>query len=338
MPNLRRGFTLIELLTVIFILGILAGLLLPAVQSAREAGRRLQCSNHLKQIGISLHSYSTTHSYFPAIFSASGTIQAGVPVPFFAHSYSPSARMLAELDQRPLYDAANLEGVTTRGPMLQANRTVMETTVALFLCPSDGGTGVPGYGRNNYRYNVVSTPWIAPGDNAPDSWTGPFTPQRFHRPADFRDGLSNTVGVSERLQGSWRKGQREPGDYMLTSIGKAKHTGGPDWAVAACAEAMPGLSSETRSGESWFLSGHHFTTYNHCAPPNAKAGDCSFLSGKEPVHNRTLHEGVFSASSQHPRGVNVLLMDGSLRFVQDTIAPPLWRALATRSGGEVVRD
>jgi prepilin-type processing-associated H-X9-DG protein len=132
------------------------------------------------------------------------------------------------------------------------------------------------------------------------------------------------------------KGQRGLGDYLLTTIGESKHAGGPDWALSACASATPGEGTETRSGESWFLSGHHFTLYNHCAPPNAKAANCSFLSGKEPLHNRTLHEGVFSASSQHPGGVNVLLMDGSQRFLKNKISMAIWRALATRSGGEVV--
>lgn len=336
MTKSRQGFTLIEGLIVLFILSVLISLFLPAVQSAREAGRRLQCANHLKQIGIALHSYSATHTCFPAILSESGTVYIDIKVPIYAHSYSPSARMLADLDHRSLYDAVNFERITTQGPMLQANQTVMLTSVGLFLCPSDVITGVPGFGRNNYRYNVGATPWIAPGHNASDSWVGPFTPHRFHREADFLDGLSNTVGVSERLQGGWLKGNYGTGDYMLTIIGREKNNGGPNWAVAECAAAVPGVAIETRSGESWFLSGHHFTTYNHCSPPNAKHNDCSFIETREPIHNRTLHEGVFTARSYHPGGVNVLLMDGGVRFVADSISIQLWRALATRSEGEVV--
>ncbi len=113
--------------------------------------------------------------------------------------------------------------------------------------------------------------------------------------------------------------------------------GGLDWAMAACASASPDLPIETKSGESWFFSGLHFTNYNHCATPNSRVRDCSFWPTWLPdLHSRTIVEGMFTASSFHPGGVNVLLMDGSVRFARDSIDRSVWRALSTRSGGEAV--
>jgi len=106
--------------------------------------------------------------------------------------------------------------------------------------------------------------------------------------------------------------------------------------VSVCASASADLPIETRSGESWFLSGYHFTDYNHCVPPNATIRDCSLYSFQEGIHARTLHEGVFTARSRHPGGVNTLLMDGSVRFVRDGVNLAVWRALATRASGDIV--
>jgi hypothetical protein len=211
----------------------------------------------------------------------------------------------------------------------------MMTAVGLFVCPSDVAPPVPGFGRSSYRYNVGPNPWHAAVDALPESCSGPFTVHRFYRSADFLDGLSNTVGVSERVQGDWTKQIQGPGDYLLTQIGDRGKRIGPDWVLAACAAATD-APSESRGGESWFLSGYHFTNYNHCAAPNARVQDCALDDRREDLHARTMHEGVFTARSYHPGGVNTLSMDGSVRSVSDSINVQVWRSLATRSNGEAV--
>lgn len=327
------GFTLIECLVVVFLVGLLLALILPAVQQAREASRRVECFNHLKQIGLALQQYATTHGCFPAISSLS--FRYG-PKFGTAHSYSPLVRMLGELDQMPLYNAFNFSGIPTFGLALNQNLTAMSVVLEFALCPSDSQSPFLGFGRVNYRFCTGPTPWIAPSPSLPLSKDGPFTIRYFHSPAEFRDGLSNTVGVSERLQGGWIKGAfKRGGDYLLVADGfSLAHDA--DQAVSVCAATPLDGPADTRSGESWALSGFHFTDYNHCATPNSAAADCALDEVKEGLHYRTLHAGVFSASSHHPGGVGVAHMDGSVRFVASGINIAAWRALATRSGGEVV--
>ena len=330
----RHGFTLVELLVSMAILGILIGLVLPAVQSAREAARRLQCTNHLKQIGLGMLQYESLHGYFPPVnMPTAGLTPSGSgPLPY-GHSFSPLARILSELDQVPLYHATNFEPVPTQGSGLLANQTVMTTTLETFLCPSDAIAPVEGYARANYRLNLGPGPWISPwGGEA----GGPFTMGRCYRPADFPDGLSGTVAASERSQGDWTSGTAGAGDYRLANLSFDATPDTIAWGLSVCESLDASSEVESRGGESWFLSGYHFTDYNHCATPNAKIRDCSFYPFRENIHWRTLHQGVFTARSRHPGGVNTLLMDGSVHFARDGINLKLWRALATRSGGEVV--
>ncbi len=330
------AFTLLECLVVVFVIGLLLALLLPAVQQAREASRRLECDNHLKQIGLALQNYASTHGVFPAINSASFHDAMGRTG--YVQYYSPIVRMLGELDQTPLYNAFNFTGLSTLGITPAQNLTAMMVSLELALCPSDTQPPVSGYGRINYRFCTGPSPWAAPHVSLLMSSDGPFTAEYFRSPADFRDGLSNTAGVSERLEGGWIKDAfKRNGDYLiLDDYATRVHT--PDQAVAVCAAAPIDGPNDTRAGESWALSGFHFSDYNHCATPNPITNDCALVADTTSLHNRTLSPGVFSASSRHPGGVNVGLMDGSTRFVSNGINLLIWRALSTRSGGEVVGD
>ena len=329
------GFTLLECLVVVFIIGLLLALLLPAVQQAREAARRLQCVNHLKQIGLALQNYASVHGVFPAIDSPSFYDNFGHPGS--VQNYSPIVRMLGELDQGPLYNAFNFTGFATVGLTPFQNFTAMAVSLDVALCPSDTQPPVSGYGRVNYRFCTGPTPWIGPSKMLALSEAGPFTVHYFRSPADFRDGLSNTIGVSERLQGGWvRDTFKLDGDYLLVAGGYfLAHNA--DQAVAVCSAAPVDGPKDTRAGESWALSGFHFSDYNHCATPNPRSNDCALDVETTDLQARTLHAGVFSASSRHPGGVNVGLMDGSVRFVANGINLATWRALSTRSGGEVVQ-
>ena len=332
----REGFTLIEILVVVAILAILIGLILPAVQAAREAARRGQCANNLRQIGLALHNYATTNGVFPPIDLYTGIVK-GTPGRYANHAHSPLARMLAELDQPSLYHSTNFDFEPDIGLGPVVNETVMTTTVASFLCPDDAVSPVPGYGRVSYRFNVG--PALGSSfDEAIEN--GPFVAFSCLAPADFRDGLSSTIGVSERLQGDWASWTAlEGGDYRIAGAVVDWKTLYPlEVAIARCrSRELPDLPAESRGGESWFLSGLHFTNYNHLLPPNA-AGACGFENEIEGLLKRVHMAGIMPASSRHPGGVNTMRMDGGVRFERQGIDARLWKALATRSGGEVMSE
>ncbi|WP_158633362.1 DUF1559 domain-containing protein [Tautonia sociabilis] len=335
----RRGVTLIELLVVMAVIGILIGLLLPAVQSAREAARRAQCANNLKQIGLALHAYEAASGRFPATHH--DEVPEGQHRPGFIHQFSPLAMILPHLDQVALYDLVNLSLAPAFPLGLSANATAMLTSVGTFLCPSDGESPVQGYGRNSYRMNQghQAAPRIEPADGStPRPLTPPFMAFVARSAAGFRDGLSHTVGASERLQGDWTRGPfRRGGDYPLGRDLNTVSYPSIDAVAAACEALDRGrVPVESRGGESWLISGFHFTTFNVCSGPNG-GRDCSFREDTTQFTQRALLQfGCFSASSAHPGGVHAMLMDGRVRFVTDSIALETWRSLATIDGGEVV--
>lgn len=337
----HRGFTVIELLVVILIIGLLIGLLLPAVQSSRAASRWLECVNHLKQIGIALQNYQSSNGVFPGIAALTYYGQ-GDETSLYPndHIYSPLARMLGELDLPVLYNATNFTFDPLTSLSMSANSTVMKTSVSFFLCPADPSPSPEGYGRNNYRFNLGPTPWL--GWCCPINAlaaSGPFSAHNFYRPADFLDGLSNTIGVSERIRGDWTEGVWSIGDYHVIDQPYGNDLTA-SMAISYCQKLGPSSLIETRSGETWFISGFHTTSYNHCMTPNTKQFECSLdnPASINQFRTRVYAVGPFTARSYHPGGVNCLTMDGSVHFVRDGVALNIWRSLSTRAMGEVIDD
>lgn len=331
-PVLRRGFTLIELLVVIAIIGVLVALLLPAVQAAREAARRAQCLNNLKQVGLALHNYQ----------GAVGCLPVGFLIPDFPappttsplqYRWSAFAQMAAYLEQANLGNSLNFDfplaykppsGSPPFWPFYPQNTTTMAASVAVFLCPSDGAPApMVNSGPTNYAF--CSGTGINGGDaTAAD---GSFVLGPAVRLADITDGMSQTVMASEQLLGI-------AGPYSQTTPlpipspvtrAMARMPAAP-LTDESCALAPNGWL--LNKGAAWWDGNYLNTLYNHHRPPNALQYDCI------TYHN----PGWKAARSLHPGGVNALFGDGSVKFVKDAIAPTLWRALATRAGGEITSD
>ncbi len=309
MSTRRSGFTLIELLVVIAIIGVLIALLLPAVQAAREAARRMQCTNNLKQVALAMHNYEGIHGRLPSARTNS------------PHYWSSLAQILPQLEGSTLYNVINFDHSTApnaRNNYDMANTTAISFVIAAYLCPSDRKQPpvVTGYGPTNY-FAVAGSGTMAKtlGDGLMFDGSG----VRF---AEVTDGLSNTSAFAESIKGS---GVDSTSPAAFDLLGQFKGGGGysSTFTEAAC-DAIPDYSG--LRGSRWFhgsMSGG--STVNHYWAPNSKRADCAGDTN-----------GLFSARSFHPGGVNAAFADGHIQFVKDTVNPTAWRALATRAGGEVI--
>lgn len=332
----RRGFTLIELLVVIAIIGVLIALLLPAVQSAREAARRAQCVNNLKQMGLAMHNYHQAIGVFP-MGNARAFSDPGVVTDW--GTFSAHAMLLPFLEQNQVAQAANFDWTVWYGVGNQINLTVWNIKVSSFQCPSDPNAGKDHFNSYHGSFGTGTDPWAT-------QTNGVFAP-RFtaYGVQDITDGTSNTISHVEALTGDFRRLSQ---NYRMMASGIGQPSG---WSMfdarsnlplvlqqaTQCLQTMrttPGTNSNR--GSRWQTGSPGLTLTNIILTPNsdqfpfsACRWDCSAGCGTDFGH-------LFVPSSLHPGGVNVLFADGSVRFVKDTISIDVWMSLGSRDGGEVV--
>jgi prepilin-type N-terminal cleavage/methylation domain-containing protein len=324
--NRRAGFTLIELLVVIAIIGILIGLLLPAVQAVREAARRTSCANNMRQVGIAMLNYESALQMFPpGSVSKQNPYDPGTPWTFYRWStlamLSPYLENTAAYDlldlSKPLYNASF--GVTPE------NIPGVQVMVPTFLCPSDSSRRLhPDFGPTNYSFCAGT----GMGGGTPIDTDGAFYVNSKTRIRDVLDGTSNTAALSESILGESGSDARDPKTaYKFLFFAPLS-----DGAVAA---ATTWNYTDPR-GFSWANGEYRNGLYNHYYPPNSSTHDCMgvFLGGGLPRIYTPF--GWKTARSRHPTGINILRVDGSLEFLSNSVDVTIWRGIATRSGNEII--
>jgi prepilin-type N-terminal cleavage/methylation domain-containing protein/prepilin-type processing-associated H-X9-DG protein len=344
----RRGFTLIELLVVIAIIAVLISLLLPAVQSAREAARRIQCTNNLKQIGLALMNYESANSVFPPTTILTPSPAGGFGNYIYVSAWSPVARSTPYMEQSAIYNSINFYFTYDDPP----NLTVTQTQLSFNYCPSDpadhidnatmGGTGdaTTSYGTSNGDWYVYSVNW---GSTPPAQ--GPrnrslFGPNFSRTIASVTDGLSNTIMAAEGTIGHLQA--RHCGDSTNGGSPSDPTTGtwSPTNVPAPGANSVAALASVVSSCPNppkpvghtrWSNGGVYYSGITTANTPN-QAIDWDWTDENDggPTYMS------LCASSYHPGGVNVLFGDGSVRFIKNTVNANTWRGLGTIAGGEVL--
>jgi prepilin-type N-terminal cleavage/methylation domain-containing protein len=338
----RRAFTLIELLVVIAIIGVLIGLLVPAVQKVRAAASLVECGNNLKQIALAMHNYETTTNFLPAAFR--GEVPpafTGLPAYFFA--WSAFAEINPYLEQTAIYNMMDLTLPIWMPPSFNIsppNQFAVAQTIGLFLCPSDthdpvdGGYGVQSFGPVNYAV-CIGTGTTDGGPPYGLMWNtdGMFSAKYKIRITDISDGTSNTAMLSESLLGTGPDSASSPTIPGSPQTVYAYVEGQPV-SPGACAAAT-NWNVEQKRGYLWATGELRCASYNHFLLPNSATPDClsnDFTPG-EGVYTSA---GFRTARSKHFGGVNLALGDGSVRFVSDAISQTSWRALATRASGDIL--
>jgi prepilin-type N-terminal cleavage/methylation domain-containing protein/prepilin-type processing-associated H-X9-DG protein len=336
------GFTLIELLVVIAIITSLIALLLPAVQGSREAARRLQCANNLKQIGLALHNYHGIYDTFPP-----GRVR--LRVDYEGRCFSTFTQILPQLEQTATFNSINFflnsddENDADLGT--GQNATVRYQMVRTFLCPSDLGHKVWGQrAPTNYMVSTGTTYPISPFSASRLPITGIFFDNSSVRVSSITDGTSQTVAASESVKSEngsavplqW-DGRSTTTGFVLTR-GATNNGGGPELVSYNDQCTGAGLLLLNLRASSWILGIPAITMYNHDRTPNDLLIDC--IGGL--THSRcqidTLDASSLSVSarSRHSGGVNALFADGGVRFVKSSVNLTPWRALGSRNGGEAV--
>lgn len=337
-----RGFTLIELLVVIAIIAVLIALLLPAVQMAREASRRTQCRNNLKQIGLALQNYLSAHQVLP--FGKGVDYRSVLPTAPVYPRWSAHSMILPEIEYANLYNSMNFSfppetpgmgGVIAFMPAYQnpqrENANPCRTPIETFLCPSDLPIVGEWPGQNNYVGNQGG--WLcdrsdAPGaatDNSPaETQTGVLYYLSRVRIADIVDGTSQTALFSEKIRG---QGGPDPRSDMFVM----PHQTSRDATYQVCSNLVAPTATPLTSkyGWSWVMGENCCTLYNHVATPNRLT--CGGTGFPGTMTNMAMQ---VPPSSRHPGGVNVAMCDGSVRFVSDAVNLDIWRAIGTRNGQE----
>lgn len=331
----RPAFTLVEVLVVIAIIGVLAGILVPAVQSARESVRRTSCSNNLRQLGLALGSFESARGRFPVgAESREWAANPNLPHQFFRWSvlahlapFFEETRLLEDLDiSVPLYTGIGADSIAPQ------NREAVARTVPLFLCPSDRGRPVSDiFGPTNYAACTGS----GVGGGTPFESDGIFFINSQIRPKDISDGLSKTAAFSESILGDGPVAGRTPSG-IAPATGYAFVFATP-LSDAACNRPLYYNFTDLR-GFSWANGEYRTTIYNHARPPNADVLDClAALMTTADKAKQYAGFGWRTARSRHFGGANVTMADSAVRFVDDTVDGDAWRAMSTRAGGETVR-
>jgi prepilin-type N-terminal cleavage/methylation domain-containing protein/prepilin-type processing-associated H-X9-DG protein len=324
----RRGFTLIELLVVIAIIAVLIALLLPAVQAAREAARRSQCVNNLKQLALATMNYESSNGCIPPT-SNNLTVPAGVGQ---TNDFSFKVRILPFLEQSQTFNALNMVWQAQSSQ----NTTIHNMQISAFRCPSDGNDPGEPTGDTNYPNCVGITRTIVGSTT-----TGPLDGLGYKMGqapenvpvtlASVTDGTSNTVVFGEFVKGK-NRGTVTPGIDQTYYAGTSETPGLTPLQYQQKCLASTQIAYSQR-GIDWLLfSCGKGGGYGHIMTPNSKA--CWFNTGD--VGQGGTDNTEVSASSYHASGVNVALLDGSVRFVKTSVSNQTWWALATKAGGEVI--
>jgi len=343
----RKGFTLVELLVVIAIIGVLIALLLPAVQQAREAARRMQCSNQLKQLGLALHNYHDTYGSF--VPRKQGTNDPGYGDGNERLSNSARASgfigLLPFIEQGAMYDriAAGDSNTAPWGPYAWHGWSVWNTAPQMLLCPSATSANAPEFAVN-YMFSSGDS---IQGNRDGRDLRGVFQRMDGVRMRDITDGTSNTIAMSERLITFYGIGDRG-GNIRVTqgtATGLSGLSGNPAQCVATANGqfyANPG-DVKGRTGWRWTDGQIEKVGFTTVLPPNAP----SCIDGTNPNGDGT--NTILPPTSNHPGGAMGLFCDGSVKFVSETVdtgdltrsevnnGPSpygIWGAMGSKSGGE----